>query len=245
MGPAMATGSVLWATAEVTVDGQDVSNVRLALEPGMSLSGRMAFSGASPAPKDMSTMRVQLTPVLTGSAVAAVVTPATVSAEGTFTFAGVTPGKYRLSSVASTPWALKSVTTGGRDVTDTSLEVKPGETLTDVVMTFGDQPTELTGTLQDASGRPAPEYFIIAYPSDRTLWTAPTRRVAQARPGSDGKFTLRNLPPGEYLLAAVTDAEPGEWMDPAFLALLVDSSIKVTLAEGEKKTQDIKIAGGV
>ena len=245
MSPAGGTGNVLWATTEVTVDGQDVSNVRLTLEPGMSVSGRMAFAGTSPAPKDLSTMRVTLSPVLTGSAVAAIVTPATVTAEGTFTFTGVTPGKFRLSTTAGKLWALKSVTTGGRDVIDSSLEVRPGEALTDVVMTFGDQPTELTGTLQDTSGRPAPDYFIIVYPSDKTLWTAPTRRVAQTRPGSDGKFTVRNLPPGDYLLAAVTDVEPGEWMDPAFLSLLVDSSIKVTLAEGDKKTQDIKIAGGV
>jgi protocatechuate 3,4-dioxygenase beta subunit len=245
MSPMSGTGSVLWATADVTIDGQDVSNIRLALEPGMNVSGRMAFAGTSPVPKDLSTMRVQLTAVLTGSAVASVIPPGTVNAEGVFTFAGVTPGKYRLSSVAGNPWALKSITTGGHEVIDSSLEVRPGETVTDLVMTFGDQPTELTGTLQDTTGRPAPEYFIIAYASDKALWTAPTRRVAQTRPGSDGKFTLRNLPPGEYLLAAVTDVEPGEWMDPAFLALLVDSSIKVTLAEGEKKTQDLKIASGV
>ena len=37
-------------------------------------------------------------------------------------------------------------------------------------------------------------------------------------------------------------AEPGEWMDPAFLSQLVTASIKISLAEGETKTQDIRIA---
>ena len=57
----------------------------------------------------------------------------------------------------------------------------------------------------------------------------------------DGKFTLRNLLPGEYLLAAVTDIDNGEWLDPAFLDQIAPNALKLSLAEGEKKTQDIRI----
>jgi hypothetical protein len=49
------------------------------------------------------------------------------------------------------------------------------------------------------------------------------------------------LPPGEYFLTAVTDAEQNEWFDPQFLAQLVPASIKVTIADGEKKVQDIRV----
>ena len=45
----------------------------------------------------------------------------------------------------------------------------------------------------------------------------------------------------EYLIAAVEDLEPGEWFDPVFLQALVDSSITITLAEGEQKTQDLTL----
>ena len=37
--------------------------------------------------------------------------------------------------------------------------------------------------------------------------------------------------------------EPGEWYDPAFLQRLLPSAVKVTVAEGEKKVQDLKIGG--
>ena len=37
------------------------------------------------------------------------------------------------------------------------------------------------------------------------------------------------------------DIEPGETSDPRFLQQLVPGSMKVTLGEREKKTQDIKI----
>jgi hypothetical protein len=67
--------------------------------------------------------------------------------------------------------------------------------------------------------------------------------VQAVRPGVDGKYVIRDLPPGDYLLAAVTDVDQDEWQDPAFLERLQPGSIKVTIAEGEKKTLDLRIGG--
>jgi hypothetical protein len=42
----------------------------------------------------------------------------------------------------------------------------------------------------------------------------------------------------------VTDLEDGRWNDPAFLAALAASSpIEITVAEGDRKVQDIRIGG--
>jgi len=49
------------------------------------------------------------------------------------------------------------------------------------------------------------------------------------------------LPPGDYLVAAVTDVEQGEWYVPAFLTELAQAAIPVTIAESEKKVQDIRV----
>jgi hypothetical protein len=84
---------------------------------------------------------------------------------------------------------------------------------------------------------------MILYAADRAAWTPPSRRVLMVRPSVDGKFTFRNMPAGDYLLAAAIDVDQGEWMDPAFLAQFVQSSIKISIAEGETKTQPaIRIA---
>jgi hypothetical protein len=56
---------------------------------------------------------------------------------------------------------------------------------------------------------------------------------------------VTGLPPGEYRIAALVDVAPGEINDPAFLEQIVAASVKVTLAEGERKTQDLRIAGGL
>jgi hypothetical protein len=235
----------LWATAEVDVNGQDISGVRLSLEPGLRVSGRIAFEGPAPT-QDITGARVSLTPILSGSSVAVITPPVQPDAQGRFTFDNVTPGRYRwgfVSPQGAGAWTVKSATSRNRETIDAGLDVQPGEPVGDVVLTMSDRTTTIEGTLQDASGRPAADYFIVVYAKDRALQTPPTRRVTMARPSNDGRFAVRDLPPGEYLLAATTDLEQGEWRDPAFLAQLVTASIPVTLAEGETKRQDIRIQG--
>jgi hypothetical protein len=61
------------------------------------------------------------------------------------------------------------------------------------------------------------------------------------RPGTDGTFTTTDLPAGEYYMAALTDVERDDLADPAFLEALVAASVRVTLAEGENKVQDLRI----
>ena len=82
------------------------------------------------------------------------------------------------------------------------------------------------------------------FSTDERTWFAQSRAIAQTRPANDGVFSVRGLPAGEYFLAALTDVERDEWFDPAFLRQLVPAAMKVTLADGEKKTQDIRITGG-
>jgi hypothetical protein len=85
-------------------------------------------------------------------------------------------------------------------------------------------------------------YHVVIFAADGNYWTAPSRRIRSIRPAADGKYTLPALPPGDYLLSAVTDIEPGEWYDPVLLDQLSRSALKITLAEGEKKAQDLRLA---
>ena len=141
---------------------------------------------------------------------------------------------------------VHSVVADGRDVTDLALEIAAEAPAKNVVVTYGDGFQELSGRLQSQSGAPVSDYTIVAFPEDKAYWIPGTRRIVTARPGTDGRFTLSGrgpttLPPGRYLLAAVTDVSKDEQFDPAFLAQLVPASVPVTLAPGEKKVQDLAI----
>jgi hypothetical protein len=60
------------------------------------------------------------------------------------------------------------------------------------------------------------------------------------RSGTDGHFRLNDL--CAVGTAVVTTIGDGDSTDPAFLELLLPSAAKVTVADGEVKRQDLKIA---
>ena len=173
---------------------------------------------------------------------------AAVDASGRFTIIGVPPGRYSLRGTAAAgtgTWILKSSVAGGRDTLDFPLEIGPNINVTDAVLTFADRSTELTGLLQDAQGAVTSDYSIIIFPTDSQYWVPQSRRIQSVRPGTDGRYTVRNLPPGEYAIAAVTDVEPGEWFDPDFLKDLITASMRISLADGDRKTQDIRLSRAI
>ena len=254
------TSGLLWASAEVVVDGQDVSNIVLRLQPGMTVSGKVVYEGATQPSADVSTRVSLVAPPAGASALelaASVLTSqttATVAADGTFAVQRVIPGRYRLTvgslgqlagaRVGATGWILKSAMLNGRDVSDEAFVLRPNEDATGLVVTMTDRPTELSGTVTDRSGRPAPGFPIMVFSTDRAYWTPGSRRVQQARPASDGRYRLTGLPAGEYFVCALTDLDRSQMYDPAFLESIVQGSFKIMLTDGEKKTQDLKLASG-
>jgi protocatechuate 3,4-dioxygenase beta subunit len=234
----------LWATMNVSIAGADVSGLTLSLQPGLTVAGRVVFDASTLQAPALAGVRVSLAPVLTTGQVSVGQLSAQTDAGGGFSLRGIMPGRYTIRAfppVATKGWLLRSVVSRGRDVADTGLDIAAGTDAGDVVATFTDRIGEITGVFQDASGRPAPEHTVILFSTDRALWRAAVRRVVWARPASDGRFTLRNLLAGDYLLGAAAGVEPGSIADPEFLEQLAATAIKVTIAEGEKKTQDIRI----
>jgi hypothetical protein len=130
----------------------------------------------------------------------------------------------------------------GADVSDVTFEIKSGENIDGIVITLTDRPTEISGVLQTAEGAPAPDYVLVVFSADPRFRVARSRRTQHVRPDINGRFIIRDLPAGDYLISAVTDLEDGQWNDPVFLKELAASApIKLSVAEGEKKVQDIRI----
>jgi hypothetical protein len=245
MQSASAVTSRMSARQALLVTGTEVSGVTLTLRPGASLSGRVVFKGAAPT-----------TPVGRGSVALTLVGDLSqiwrgagnspISAKDTFGFSGLTPGRYLMSvntppGPTGTRWTAASIVVNGREVIDRGLEITGDEGTLDAVVTMTDHVGELSGVFQDASGRPLAGHTIVLFGTERASWTWQSRRIKAARPASDGRFAFSEMPPGEYFLTAVTDVETNEWFDARFLEQLVPAAIKVTIADGEKKVQDIRI----
>lgn len=240
----------LWAIQEVILSGDDVSGVVVRLAPGMTISGRLRFDGATQAaPSSVTGYSVRVSSAA-NSGVSTGVPTATVNEDGTFQVAGVAPGPYRLSiSIPRTgplpTWTLRGIQHGDRDLADAAFDIQAGVDLADLDVVLTDRVTQVSGNVLDQQGRPVSDYSVILLPTDEQLWENGTRRrPPPQRPDTTGRFRAVGLPPGEYYLALVTEYEPDQLSDTAFLQSLIPAAIKITLAEGEHKVQDIKLAGG-
>jgi hypothetical protein len=247
--PGGAPLALMWGAADVSVNGADVPDVTVRLQPGVTVSGSAVFEGETPIP-DMGRFQPRLASATPRALTVEVTTGTGANAfapDRTFKIDGVIPGLYRFNvfvpSAGTPSWSVKSVVRDGKDLLDTPFEIRPGEDLSNVVMTFTDKHTELGGVLQDQTGQPAPQFVVVAFPTNRSQWEPPSRFVRSARTALDGSFKFTGLPPGEYYVCALTELANQQKLDAAFLEPLVPASFKVTLAEGEKKTQNFKMGG--
>ncbi len=248
-------GDFVYAVADIEVRGQDIKGVGLALQPGGSIAGRLVFeSGGAPVPTDFSRVRIG---VESTTAMAAYITQAMrlgdsisgepmagVRADGTFRIANLGPTNYTLTSALppdlARVWKLRSAIIDGRDLLDAGF-MGMNIDARDVVVTLSDKKTEINGSLVSGNGQPAVDYFVVALSTDRSYWRFGSRRLMSARPSTAGRFAFSDLPAGDYFIAAVTDLDPLEWQDAGFLEQLAPAAVRVKLAEGETRTQDLRI----
>ncbi len=258
MGMSLPTGrgAVLWwARESIEVNGQPVGPLSLRLQEGLSVSGSLVFEGGTPPAATSVRVGVGSQTALGGlpdvAMFASNLSTSTAAADGTFNVTGLMPGEYRLTvmmpgmrMMATEPgrgWMVKSVRVGDRELADEGLDLRNGLSLSGVVVTLTDQPSELTGRVLDAGSRAVADYPVVVFSTDRAHWRAGGRRVQSVQPASDGSFVIAGLPAGSYYLAVVSELDTRELASRDLLESLVPAAITVTLADGERKSQDVRV----
>ncbi len=244
-GPSGPPGPTMWAVTDVRADGADVQGIALTLSPGLTLAGRFAFESRTqqgPPPG----IQVSLAAVGVGGTGASIGTAMTLGGNTSFSLTGLIPGTYRLSVLLSA-WVLKSAMLNGRDVADVPFEVKASDDPSGLVLTVADSAADVSGVVYDAAGHPTSDLSILLFATNRAFWSQTSRRISPpVRASTAGRFAFTNVPAGDYYLAAVSDVEPNAWFNPGFLDEIIPTAIKISVAEGEHKTQDVRVAvGGV
>ncbi len=237
-------GAKAWGRATVRVGGEDLNDVTLALRPTTRIAGRLALAAGTAPPRTsgrilMTTEPASGDPLQTigGDRSAALV-------EGTYRFSlDVVGGVYLITAVSG--YRIVSVTSAGRDVTFTGIDAATGDDVDDVVVTITNKENAIvTGAV--TGGGPT-RTAVLAFPADQARWidygwTARGFRTAHVGPG--GAFVLNRLPPGEYLVAAIDEADIDRWTDRKFLDATRPSATRVTLDWGETRTLTLTRQGG-
>jgi carboxypeptidase family protein len=225
------------ASADVSVAAGAASELTLTLEPPRVVHGRIVFEGQSVQPR-----LNQLHLNLEGVAWPGGRSSAKVADDGSFVVEDVPAGRYSVEVAGlSPPWNVASAMLAATDALDAFLEIPRGRDVHGLVVTVRDRSTELSGTVSDQSSQSATDRVVVAFPSDEQLWSVGHRRIQSSTIGTTGQFSFATLPPGSYRLAVVDGAEPDEWLDPQFLRRLLPASVLVTLEEGERKVQNLRV----
>jgi carboxypeptidase family protein len=228
-----------YASQPITVAGGDIGDLTVILAPGASISGAVTFpQTATPLP-DLTQVRVTAPSIEPGIAGP---NNARVDKDGHFSIDGLAAGRHVIRPQGPLRgWSLKSVVIDGRDVTDVPIELRSAQRLADVVVTFTDAQTEINGTLADDHGVAVTDGTILVFSTDTAYWGPLSRHIMTARPDQTGTFRIRGLPAGDYYIVAVDPSEQGEWFDPAYLEEHRAAASKVTVGEGETKSQNLKV----
>lgn len=243
-----------YAMADVSIAGQDVDGVVLTLRQGNRFSGTIVADSSVSFPPALKGAFVVVEPITLGprDTLAGVLLPGVPSRNailddaGHFTVTGIEPFDYYDLQIklppaaASAGWHVDSVRYGNRDLRDAPLTFDDGS-IEGVEIHLTKAITGLTGLFTADSGTPATDYFIVAFPADRALWHAASPRIRVMRPAADGSFSTRDLPPGEYRLAALTDLDERQARQREFLESIYGNSIGVAITAGETTHQEIHL----
>ena len=233
-----ATAGGYLASVPITVDGvSDVTGVHVALERGISISGRIVAETGIPVRESV---RVRLEPAdgdpFLGTSFI------TSDPSGTFAVEGLRPGAYFLR-VAHGRMVVKSIRAGG-DYTERPFDAVPGTHISDVIVTLTDKGAALSGTIRDPSGSGLAEALVVLFPADPVHWARfglePPRIRAVTCFGSRGYQTAR-VPAGEYYVIAVSPTMHGAWHDARFFPAAAPLATRVTLDWGASRIQDLTI----
>jgi len=246
--PGTNPGPPEFSTAVVSVNGDDISGVRLAPMVPATITGRVAFDDAAAAAS------------VKGRAISVVAQPlgddrfdgpgsfAQQPTHDDFSFEAKTmPGRIGLrafvpSTTPTSPWLLKSVRVRGVDVTDTGFDVgAQGVSGVEIEMTNRGQ--QVSGKVTDAKSEAVADYTVLAFAQDRARWTLPMNRFfAIGRPNDAGVFTITSLPPGEYFAVAVDRVDLNDWQDPDTLEGLSRLATPFVLTPGDSRTLELRMS---
>jgi hypothetical protein len=236
----MPTADSEFANMRITVGSDNLDNVLLVTSRGAIARGIVTTDDGTPPPmrpEQVSLFARNAEPETMGMGGESKVHP-----DWTFEITGLSEARLLVGNVGEAPdWTVKAVLHNGIDITDTPVDFVPGQTVEGFEVVLSRKRTELSGQISGEGGAAETDATVIVFSEDPARWGFATRYVRTARPNQDGRYTLRGMPPHDYLVVALKDLEPGQFQDPEFLDSVRAQAQRVSLGENETRVMDLKV----
>jgi carboxypeptidase family protein len=215
---ALVGSELLKASKHFEVYDRDVNNVGLILSSGIQISGHIASDSGSPLSLGAARPGMNsIDPYLESF------TGTTFQSDGQFIINSVQPGEYTLD-IAGLPEDLyiKSELSGPTNLVGMTLGIGGGSPAPFEIL-LGTDGGRIEGTVADSAGKPFAGAQVALVPKGNT------RNYRVSSSDEDGKFVLRGIAPGDYLLFAWDDVEDRAWLNSEFMASYQDVGTAVTI----------------
>jgi hypothetical protein len=230
-----AAGMVFSARTKVEVGFSNVSNINLAVVPGIDIKGQIATEdGKSPTNFRLNNVRIQLTPteeVPVGN------TQAQVQADGTFTLTGVPAMSYKVNVTGINAGYVISGQYGNNEVLNQPLQVDAGQTGSILSFLLGFQPGTVTGDVRDSKDQPFQAATCVLVPNARNRLDL----YKTAASDQNGKITFTSVAPGEYKLFSWESVPTGAYQDADYLHPFEDKGKVLTIGKGGSQQAQITV----
>jgi protocatechuate 3,4-dioxygenase beta subunit len=229
-------GSNFSARQAVDVGNTDVENVTLTITRGMEVAGQVKVEG--PAAPPLSGVQMYLRPREQGMMMFGGPPPARVEENGAFTMKGVSPDHYDFRTYGLPDgYYVKSVRMGDEEALEAGLNLTRGAAPVTVVLSPG--AGAVSGLVQNDKQQPASGVTVVLVPAGERRQRAESYKNTAT--DQYGRYTLKNLDPGDYKLFAWEDVEPGAWSDPDFLKPLESRGHSVTIRENSRENAQLDL----
>jgi hypothetical protein len=223
-----STADHLIAQTTVEVSDSDIDNVVLALQPPITIAGRVTpptpgvevlLSPGAPLPE---------APRLVGASLN----------DGVFSIRGLTPGDYRVRVSGVKNTYIQAIRSGKSDVLNSGLRVleQRNEPL-EIVL--GTNPAVIDGHALSRQGEPVADVTVTLIPDAPRRHRADLYRTTQT--DTSGHYHFADVAPGDYKLLAWENIETGAWQDPAFVRPYDDEGKSIHVSEGNQQMVDADV----
>jgi protocatechuate 3,4-dioxygenase beta subunit len=221
-----------YASVPLTIAG-NIDGLVVQLRRAVTIRGRVAFDG--PAPAAFESLKLRAVPLLATQERGAITVPP--EADGSFAIDNQV-GPLLLRAIGLPGWHVKSVSYGGRDITDVPTEFTSSGPSVEVLLTRNS--ATLTGIVRTAQGA-GTDAAVLIFGRDPSQWDGRFTTTRLGHADGQGRYRLDGLRAGQYLAIALS-AEDVYLDDPLpnNFELLATLATPVAVNEGAAVTLDLK-----
>ena len=239
-----ASGSSLYGRLGISVADAPLSGVVVPVNEGFRFAGRIIFDGADPPSADaVRAWWVESPSAAPFDGIGGAGSDAPVDRTLEFTSIPRPPGRYWLRPTGpGSGWEVRAASVGGRDLLLTPLVLADRE-VTGIVLTVTNKTSTVRGRVTAPEPRTTAVTVILlngAVPPTSAI-VAPGRRPRVVEVDAAGTYQFDKLVAGDYLLAAVGDADMRDLSDFSFLARVAALATRVTIGELDRHVVDVPV----